>query len=247
MLVALVVIAVLAGLCASDADARGGGKKKSNNKGNKSAGPNKAAEQPLRAEIMTARGLLLEAESRIAAAKSQIDEAKKKNTEGKSAIDEAEKESNSADQKVHEIESQLLEGQDPASKVGKAKTQVDAARKALDQYRSDQGIVAGEVSDDPEYETFKSAAKDAAREYERLKTAMFESSAEWTAATEAAKAASEKETAAKEQAGPGIGSAYKDLKKAQKYAAAAHATIVMDEARLRAMGVSIDAPSKKKK
>ncbi|MGD0784067.1 MAG: hypothetical protein ABSA30_14560, partial [Candidatus Aminicenantales bacterium] len=128
------------------------------------------------------------------------------------------------------------------------KAAVEAARKALDKYRTDNNIVAGAVVDDPAYQELKDSGKEAVREYDRLKTALFETNTEWTAAAEALKAERDKEAAAKGDAATGVaGSAARELKKAEKDAAAARAVISAGVTRLKALGVNADDPNPKKK
>jgi chromosome segregation ATPase len=245
MLVAHVALIVATVFCVSGAEAggRGGGNKRQPSK----PADNSQLVSELRGQIAAAKMTLSEAEAKITAAKNEMEEAKKKNTEGQSSVGDAEKETHSAAQKLHEIETQLLESQGPDTKLSKTKVQLDAARKAIDKYRDDNGIAAGAVVDDPEFQTLKDNLKETSHEYEKLKTALFEGSAEWTAASEAAKAARDKGADAKEQAGAGTsGNARKDLKKAQKEAAAAHLVINTATSKLISMGVPVDPPTKKK-
>jgi hypothetical protein len=244
---AVIALAAIALVSAMAGDAHAGKKGGGKGQPKKPGGGEQVIEQ-IRAQIAAARITLTDAEAKITAANAELKEAKEKGTEGQSALKDATEASRSATQKLNEIEKQLLDldSQKTDSKIKKAETQRDAAKKALDKYRDDHGIEAGSIVEDPEYQTLKDTLKDANHDYEKLKTELFEADAGWKAADEATKTARDKEAEAKGQAPAGAGgTARKDLKKAQRDKAAATAIINAGETQLKAMGVPVDSPKKK--
>jgi chromosome segregation ATPase len=239
-LAAVFLSALLLGDMAAAGKPKGHSKGKS---GQSSAQKQKTIDQ-IKAQIASAKQVLATAEAKGQMSSAQVEEARKKLSDARAALDEAKDDERAAAETLNDIETDLIDSQEPDSKVGKAKAKLEEARAAYEKAR------AGGVSpNNPDYVTAKDALNAAKQEFDKAKAELFESDDDWVAAKETLREEQADRAEAKKQSDSARGSAgsLKEMRNASQVAAAARAIISQGEAKLRALGVKNSGSKPKKR
>jgi chromosome segregation ATPase len=234
----------LSGLLLNDLAVGGKPKGRSKKSGNPSSAQKQKTIDQIKAQVASAKHTLAVAEAKGQMSASQLEEARKKLSDARATLDEAQDDERAAAETLNDIEADLVDSQEPDSKVGQAKAKLEEARAAYEKARA--GVVS---PNNPDYEKAKNDLNAAKREFDKAKAELFEKDEDWVAAKETLREEQADKADAKKQSDTARGSAgsAKEMRNASQVAAAARAIIAQGEAKLRALGVKNVGSSSSKK